>query len=338
MNLKKIIKEEIDDFSWIEETNPIKIEPMTMYYTLESFHRDRDEDIWSFLKYIEKYSPKSRWFFDGGKPTKLLNKTGIRVIFIHEHEGMSISYNIDSIDNPNFDDYKKVDITGFRKNNFIKEEIDDWGWVDDIPGKEGYGYDINNPTVGMKFRIMDIDTIYEITSMKDHGPYGKTMRISYWDDKKNREEELRWDMSSYNWYHYRNQIHLVQDNFIREGSEDFDWIRNTEPIDLDREVKRYTDKGFVVALWFGNISDDLREHINKFIIKEGFDWGSNRVQTAWTYGNLVMGLTFYPNMSMGGFDGVNARDDWEFYNREVKNGQYEDINPYKFHSVELDRM
>lgn len=134
-------------------------------------------------------------------------------------------------------------------------------------------------------------------------------------------------------YDYMNLIKV-----IREEIEDFDWIRDTEPIDLDREVKRYIDKGYVVALWFGEINDDLREHINKFIIKEDFNWGSNKAQTAWIYGNLVKGLTFYPNMEMGGFHGVNARDNWEFYNQQAKNGEYEDINPKRFHSVEFDKV
>jgi len=38
---------------------------------------------------------------------------------------------------------------------------------------------------------------------------------------------------------------------IKESIDEFDWIRNTEPIDLDKEVKEYVDNNFVVAIWFG---------------------------------------------------------------------------------------
>lgn len=115
MNIKKIIKESIDDFDWIQETNPIKIEPMVVYYTLENFHRNRDEDIWSFLKYVKTYSPDVK-LIDGSQPTILLNRKGVKTIFINENMFMSLSYSEYDMKNPYYINYKKVDITGFRRN------------------------------------------------------------------------------------------------------------------------------------------------------------------------------------------------------------------------------
>jgi len=121
---------------------------------------------------------------------------------------------------------------------------------------------------------------------------------------------------------------------IKESIDEFDWIRESEPIDLDKEVKQYIDNNFVVAIWFGDMSNDLIEYINKFIIKEGFNWASDRLESAWLDGNLMKGLTFYPNMRMGGFKGKYARNDWESYNHESKSGHYDDIDPNMFHSIE----
>lgn len=131
---------------------------------------------------------------------------------------------------------------------------------------------------------------------------------------------------------------------IKEEMDDFDWIRKSEPIDLDKEVKEYVDNGFVVAVWFGNIDGDLKEHINKFIIKENFKWTSDLLSDLWVYGNEIKGLTFYPphpneqgKKIIGGFAGFrsgNPRLDWEQYHQEIKNGEYDDINPNMFHSIE----
>jgi len=61
----------------------------------------------------------------------------------------------------------------------------------------------------------------------------------------------------------------------------------------------------------------------------------------WVYGIDIKGLTFYPphpdeedKKIIGGFRGSNPRRDWEYYNQEVKNGEYDDINPNMFHSIE----
>lgn len=135
-------------------------------------------------------------------------------------------------------------------------------------------------------------------------------------------------------------------NIIREELDGLDWIRNSRPIDLDKEVKDYVDNNFVVAIWFGDMDDDLKEHVDKFIIKENFKWTSDRLQHSWVYGNDIKGLTFYPPHSeeegkkiIGGFTGFgsgNPRLDWEHYHQEVNNGQYEDIDPNMFHSIEYE--
>ena len=120
---------------------------------------------------------------------------------------------------------------------------------------------------------------------------------------------------------------------IKEEMDDFDWIRKSEPIDLDKEVKDYVDNDFVVAVWFGDIDGDLKEHINKFIIKENFKWTSDGIEEMWIQ-NQIKGITFYPHKLMGAFIGVNARINWVDYNQNVKNGEYDDINPNMFHSIE----
>ena len=135
--------------------------------------------------------------------------------------------------------------------------------------------------------------------------------------------------------------------FIKESEEDgLDWIRKSEPIDLDKEVKDYVDNDFVVAIWFGYMDDDLKEYINKFIIKENFKWVYDRLQHSWVYGNDIKGLTFYPpnpdeqgKKIIGGFSGFisgNPRLEWEHYHQEVMNGEYNDIDPNMFHSIEYE--
>ena len=136
-------------------------------------------------------------------------------------------------------------------------------------------------------------------------------------------------------------------SFIKESEGDeFDWIRKSEPIDLDKEVKDYVDNDFVVAIWFGYMDDDLKEYINKFIIKENFKWVYDRLQHSWVYDNDIKGLTFYPpnpdeqgKKIMGGFGGFNSgnpRLEWEHYHQEVMNGEYNDIDPNMFHSIEYE--
>lgn len=194
-------------------------------------------------------------------------------------------------------------------------------------------------SLGFNHRNWDIDWGYEIIIglyLDDSG------RIIY---TSNDDEDYAEHISE-----YANKPVTVLDGwdifrgYLNESSDDdFDWIRNTEPIDLDKEVKEYVDNDFVVAIWFGDMDDDLREHINKFIIKENFKWTSDKLQHDWVYGIDIKGLTFYPphpdeqyKKIIGGFGGSNPRRDWEHYNQEVKNGEYDDINPNMFHSIEYE--
>lgn len=122
---------------------------------------------------------------------------------------------------------------------------------------------------------------------------------------------------------------------IREEMDQFDWIRDINPIDLDREVKDYVDKGYVVAIWFGEMNEGLRQYIKQFTEKEGFSWGSNEIGKVWKKNGDVLGLTFYPNGTLGGFSGPDAKNKWDSYHREVEAGEYNDIDSNKFHSIEI---
>jgi len=122
---------------------------------------------------------------------------------------------------------------------------------------------------------------------------------------------------------------------MREEMDQFDWIRNINPIDLNREVKDYVDEGYVVAIWFGEMNEGLRQYINQFIKKEGFNWNGNAIEKVWEENGDVLGLTFYPSGTLGGFSGPNAKNKWDHYHREVESGEYFDIDPNRFHSIEI---
>lgn len=136
----------------------------------------------------------------------------------------------------------------------------------------------------------------------------------------------------YNWSDIRSTLQI---NESEDDITNLEWIIKSQPIDLDEMVKKYVDQGYVVAIWFGDMDDDLRTYVNNFIIKEKFYWSSPRQDTAWIYGNTFKGITFYPNRAMGGFHGVNARENWDGYHESAINREYEDVDPDEFISIEL---
>ena len=155
---------------------------------------------------------------------------------------------------------------------------------------------------------------------------------SFWKWNEPLEEMIDRGYVLYNWSEIRNTLQI---NESEDDITNLEWIIKSQPIDLDEMVKKYVDQGYVVAIWFGDMDDDLRTYVNNFIIKEKFYWSSPRQDTAWIYGNTFKGITFYPNRAMGGFHGVNAREKWNSYHESVINREYEDVDPDEFISIEL---
>lgn len=106
------------------------------------------------------------------------------------------------------------------------EELDSFDWA------KNTGYDINNPQPGMRFSIGEGNTVFKIESIDDDTG---VMVISHYNDEENHREEIDWAIKSYNFFLYRNEIHLVLTNM--NESNDFDWVEEINPWDgIDEEL------------------------------------------------------------------------------------------------------
>ena len=119
-------------------------------------------------------------------------------------------------------------------------------------------------------------------------------------------------------------------------SEEFNWIKDVKPVDLDKEVMDYINKDYVVAIWFNDMDQNLIKYIKKFIKENDFSWGfQHDTRMEILLDGQIKGITFYPNRGMGLFYGDDARTNWVSYHREVYYRQHDDISPDYFHSVEV---
>ena len=333
MNIKKIIREEINDFGWIDLGGDfIQVNSYNVYNGMEviinpkSGYHNQAPYAWGKVTCEPYWSSGDLWvnaYFDNGRGN---------------------SYRVGP---DNFD------LLTIKNINESQEDTTGLEWMMEIEP-----YDISNKDWIIHF---DVDCDLDEVRRAQEWIYSQGFKWSsdatiedmstdcnskyyfreYIDDIE-FDAYFKWNQPLkemtdrgfvlYRWSDIRNtlQINESEDDITGLG-----WIMKSQPIDLDEEVKKYVDQGYVVAIWFGDMDDDLRTYVNNFIVKENFQWTSYQKNKEWKYGNSFKGITFYPDRDMGGFHGVNAREKWDGYHEDIINREYEDVDPDKFISIEI---
>jgi hypothetical protein len=206
----------------------------------------------------------------------------------------------------------------------IREEIDDFDWIRDITPITQIGTKYRTPSgnivtiTGYNNSRLDTDVVeLDVFDISTNLIHKSGVGVHFFTRLVNDGDWVR-----------------VTEPLTESDGDGLDWIRDVEPIDLDRDVKSYVDQGYVVALWLGPINNELKNYVENFIETSGFDWWSNSMIRSWDSGK-VQGITFYPNKLMGLFRGGDAREDWVEFHSDVEHGLYDDISPDKFHSIDL---
>lgn len=333
MNIKKIIRETLEDFKWVNSGGDfIRVDANNVYEGMEvivnpqSSYHNQAPYVWGKVTCEPNWSSGDLW------------------VNVYFDNGVGNSYRVGPND---------FDLLTIKNINESQDNITGLEWMMEIEP-----YDISNKNWIIHFDVdCDLDevrriqewiysqgfiwntdaTIEEMSTDCDSKYYFRL----YTDDnqfdaylKWNQplEELIEMGFVMYKWSDIRSTLQI---NESEDDITNLEWIIKSQPIDLDETVKKYVDQGYVVAIWFGDMGDDLRTYVNNFIIKEKFYWSSHRQDTAWIYGNTFKGITFYPSRAMGGFHGVNARENWDGYHESTINREYEDIDPDKFISIEL---
>ena len=140
MNLRKIIKEEMDDFGWIRDINPtLKLEPNTVYYFRPML---TVEEYPLLAKFIDSDEVKLK-LDERAKLTHMMNgihyivydfETGDNIRFWENelHEDPTENSERSMEDSKGFyPDYNFIDFRKHYKffNNINESEEDDWDWA-----------------------------------------------------------------------------------------------------------------------------------------------------------------------------------------------------------------
>lgn len=333
MNIKKIIRETLEDFEWTNLGGDfIQVDSNNVYEGMEvmlnpkSSYHNQAPYVWGKVTCEPNWSSGDLWvnvYFDNGRGN---------------------SYRVGPND---------FDLLTIKNINESEDDITGLDWIMDVNP-----YNITDKDWIIHFDVdCDLDevrrlqewiysqgfiwntdaTIEEMSTDCDSKYYFRvyTNGIEFdaylkWNEPL--EEMIDMGFVMYKWSDIKSTLQI---NESEDDITNLEWIIKSQPIDLDETVKKYVDQGYVVAIWFGDMDDDLRTYVNNFIIKEKFYWSSPRQDTAWIYGNTFKGITFYPSRAMGGFHGVNAREKWDNYRESVINREYEDVDPDEFISIEL---
>ena len=228
MNLKKIIREEMDNsLQWIMD--------IKSYPTLQQLF-DKGEikegDVLVLRGEVQSDDERGEitWVNDftitinseGGT----LNTTSFDLDpnEIEAEEAMGLSNHINVT-------FLKSDgnLEVIRKNNqstqLTESQEDPFKWMKDIEAG-----DLWTPYVGMKFIITDgsDDVIYHILNINDEEGW---MELKWKDNKSGEEEYFGWYMEDYYRMVEEDRIQIVHDK-LNESEKDLDWIKNINPIPL----------------------------------------------------------------------------------------------------------
>lgn len=225
---------ESDDFKWIRDTKVgVDMEYLHGYYFRWSGdHLKRDRKFW-----VDDVSNGRFYYSWEERGERLSNSLPISDMYNRFESGEYILYD----KNDNKMDPKNI--TWFNEGNDdeigpkdMNESSDDWGWTESptviIGGKGGY------PKVEVKLgdKIIDNDgdvwVIEDITPSENNWVWGKDMKLP-WLGPKNDEENKNWT----------NPMWLRKyDENINE-SDDFDWARDTIPVELE-DPKDWVGRSF----------------------------------------------------------------------------------------------
>lgn len=192
MNLRKIIKEEMDDFGWIRDINPtLKLEPNTVYYFRPML---TVEEYPLLAKFIDSDEVKLK-LDERAKLTHMMNgihyivydfETGDNIRFWENelHEDPTENSERSMEDSKGFyPDYNFIDFRKHYKffNNINESEEDDWDWaINSQPlelqdpkewiGKSfGYGQSIIDGMYDYEIERGDDKETFEIVGVEDDG-------------------------------------------------------------------------------------------------------------------------------------------------------------------------
>ncbi len=237
--LKRVMKEESDDFDWIKDTKvDVDMEYLHGYYFrwVGDFNLkgnvDFDRKFW-----VDDISKNRVYYSWEERGERLSNGLTVSDMYNRFESGEYILYD----KNDNKMDPKNI--TWFNEGNDdeigpkdITESSDDWNWTKSptvIIGGEG-GY----PKVEVKLGDKIIDSqggvwvIEDITPSEDKWVWGSGMKTP-WLGPKNDEDNKNW--------HNPMWLRKYDENINESG--DFDWARDTIPVELE-DPKDWVGRSF----------------------------------------------------------------------------------------------
>ena len=303
MNLKKIIKEEIEDFTWMIDE---PLNPWDEYDMIIFDIKPTKEEINNYIELaLNTKNPENKESWEIGRKEDLklilnyFKKYGGAILEVNEYK--NLVYGEPTYVNRNPSRYNSIKYSQLV-NSTIKEskEEDDFDWARDI--EPDLKVKINDLREGLRVKINTNKEDYGVFFRNDLRYYmeqsgGGEGTVRYWStpDGTNTWVNVEWDNGKYNTYplHEEYDIYsllMVIDQPLTESEED-DWAWARGPIWVDEvnegdRIKVYnkgTYRTFIT--WLGMYSDNYvagnyGENIEGIVSRVGSDEFSLEVKNA----------------------------------------------------------